>query len=298
MARDVVIEAEPLHGGINCPFAQQRVCNTDRCATPAPSTSPTPAPTPVPTYQPSKPIINVRGDDIITVEASRSGQYKDLGATCFDDVWGNLDKFVVSSGEVDLFTPGVYRIAYSCKNPAGYVSDPTIRQVHVKDDTCPTCTMASGKDGAVDVVVEASFPYVDAGAACSDNLDGAVAVRVRNSVDVEKTGVYTVTYSAVDRHGNVNDGTCKGSRKYVRKVTVEDNLKPIIALKYGGKLIHHGHVGANNPARNWSYLNAVLMAETSTSSAWLVGSAVVAVAGLALVAVAGRRSQRVVDVAV
>jgi len=291
MTRDVVIEAEPLHGGINCPFAQQRVCNTDRCATPAPSTSPTPAPTPVPTWQPSKPIINVVGNDIITVEASRTDKYNDQGATCFDDVWGNLNKYVVSSGAVNLYIPGIYRIAYVCKNPAGYVSDPTIRQVHVKDDTCPKCTITGGKN----VIVEASFPYLDAGATCSDNLDGAVAVSVRNSVDTEKPGIYTVTYSAVDRHGNKNDGTCKGSKPYIRKVTVQDTLKPIIALKYGGKLIHHGAVSARNPARKWSYLNmmAVLMAEESSSSVWIIASAIGAVVGVALVAVASRKKQQV-----
>jgi hypothetical protein len=313
----VVIEAEPLHGGRDCPFAQQRVCNTERCATPAPTQAPTPAPTPAPTYQPSKPVVNVRGGDVITVEAARVGDYTDAGATCTDDVWGNLDRAVESSGTVDLYTPGTYHIYYSCRNQAGYASDTTIRTVRVVDRTCPTCTMATA-NGGVNVVVEASFPYVDPGASCADTLDGAVAVTVTNPVNVERPGTYFVTYSATDRHGNRNDGaSCRGGGKqYVRRVKVVDTLKPVIALKMGAKLIHHGSVGDvsqsdvphANPVKDWGYMDLHdvrrRLAEreeeqeqqqgrtTAASTAgWAFGgAAVVGAVGIALVAVSRRRA--------
>jgi hypothetical protein len=92
------------------------------------------------------------------------------------------------------------------------------------------------------VTFEASFPYMDAGAVCQDNLRGVSDVVITNPVDIEKTGEYVVTYRARDAVGNWNDGTCKGSKRYLRTVHVVDTLKPIIALKYQNThLAHAGH---------------------------------------------------------
>jgi hypothetical protein len=81
------------------------------------------------------------------------------------------------------------------------------------------------------VTLEASFPYVDAGATCSDTVAGDLAdVIVHNTVDVDRTGEYLVTYRARDAAGNWNDGDCRGTNRYIRTVYVVDTLQPVISL--------------------------------------------------------------------
>jgi hypothetical protein len=143
------------------------------------------------------------------------------------------------------------------------------------------------------------------------------------NVDVESIGTYLVTYSASDAQGNV-------SPDYVRTVKVIDSLKPIIGLNFGdGKLAndpydsggpglggmgisgrgHRAHPAYGvkmeksgyadkegmylheNPAiHHFSFSNAGLMMEVASANVPTV-AAVACALGVALVAVAGRRSR-------
>lgn len=66
-----------------------------------------------------KPTITLNGSDV--VYAFLGEEYKDLGVTVTDNC-DNLTKKVVTSGEVDVFTPGSYDVTYKVSDVAGNVA--------------------------------------------------------------------------------------------------------------------------------------------------------------------------------
>lgn len=195
------------------------------------------------TASPHGPVCNVLDADHIDLDADRNMHYVDAGATCEDELDGNLNRWIRVSGNiVNLGVPGLYTIKYDCKNLAGVAAATCTREVHVQDLTCPTCELNLGPNR-----IEASFPYFDSGAVCKDTLDGQVSFIAESNVNVESTGTYFVTYRARDAAKNWNDGTpsashpsghvpmlgavtCKGAKEYVRTVIVVDTLSPVIGL--------------------------------------------------------------------
>jgi hypothetical protein len=251
-----------------------------------------------------KPIVTVIGFDLKTFEATTDGQYIDEGATCSDQVDGNIPENVEVGGDVvRLEVPKTYTVKYTCKDSQGNQAEPAYRKVVVRDTTCPTCTI----QGDASITREASFPYVDAGATCTDSLDGTLTARdTVSNVNVETTGTYFVTYSATD-HANNGFGVARPAGittqclSYVRTVTVKDTLRPVIALRYNGALIHtsdatdKGSNGQANPA-GVSATNPHFM-ESGAANNWLAAGALSAVAGV-LVATVGARRQAVTAVPV
>jgi len=197
----------------------------------------------------TKPVITIIGTDDMTFEANHDYNYIDDGATCSDRVDGWINENIEVSGDVvNLAKVGYYHIIYNCKDKNGNAAEPAVRTVLVQDTICPTCKIK----GSEKVTREASFPYVDAGAVCTDTLSGTVKVHVANNVNVERVGEYEVTYTAHDAVHNWNYGrpgayaVCrddgkfgsKGANTYTRFVVVEDTEKPVITLRYQGKLVH------------------------------------------------------------
>merc|ERR1712125_39917 len=163
----------------------------------------------------------------------------------------------VSGDVVNLSKIGTYKITYKCKDTAGNAADPLTRTVVVKDTTCPTCKLNGGKK-TQKVVREASFPYSDLGATCTDNIDGARPTKRTGTFNVETTGTYVLTYSASDKSGNtIGKGKCKHTTR--RTIVVKDTLNPVISLHFGGKKIHQ-----------------------STVNGWAMGAIASAVTGVAL----------------
>lgn len=259
---------------------QIEVCNTHQCQTKSPTpapTPPTPVPTPVPTPRPhSQPVINILDGDFPVVEAAKGATYVDPGATCFDSLDGNLNRMVkVSAPVVDLGNLKgksfvTYKLVYTCSNLEGVAAVAATRTVTVRDTKCPICKLLPGPS-----VIEASFPFVDAGAICTDDLDGSITnIHTINPVNVEATGTYFVTYRAKDTAGNFNDGEswqpnsiqCKTSHKYIRQIKVVDTLKPVLALKYKTNVIQIGdgtdisqsHTPERNPAGDMNVLKQKL----------------------------------------
>ena len=80
--------------------------------------------------------------------------------------------------------------------------------------------------GSADVTLEAtlsSTSWADPGASAADAYDGIVNVtRTEAGVDTHVTGVYTITWSAVDAHGNAGSVT--------RTITVVDTTPPTVEL--------------------------------------------------------------------
>merc|ERR1711988_876991 len=198
------------------------------------------------------PIIQILGSDQMTLEATHQGNYIDDGATCSDQVDGVISQNVEVSGDVvNLSRLVTYTITYNCKDSANNAAPPATRTVVVAQTSCPKCTV----HGQPEVEHEASFPYTDAGASCSDVIDGAVTTHCSSDnaawtaakgcidlVDVSITGVYNIVYTAQNTVGLWNNGAnCRGGAStYGRRVTVSDTLRPVITLRYKGAKVAQG----------------------------------------------------------
>merc|ERR1712188_47905 len=224
------------------------------------------------------PIIQILGSDQMTLEATHQGNYIDDGATCSDQVDGVISQKVEVSGDVvNLSKVGTYTITYNCKDSANNEAPAAQRTVVVAQTSCPKCTIFG--DAGADLTHDASFPYTDAGASCSDVIDGSVTTLCstnnaaaptgpapgygtypQNSealcadgaslVNVELTGDYTITYRAVNTVGLANDNdNCRGGKNtYTRKVMVRATLKPVITLKYSDSVVAQGLPGVSAEA--------------------------------------------------
>jgi hypothetical protein len=296
--RKLSVSQLALYNGKECPSEIARVCNTQVCPTPSPTTAPTKAPTPTPA---TTPIIHINNGDIITIEASPT-PYSDGGAICEDEYDGKLD--VTASGSVNSNTPGAYTITYSCVNHRGYGSRPATRRVIVRDNTCPVCHIVRGSGDAA--TAEAEFAYADQGAYFTDSVDGKITknIQVVGSVNTAKVGTYYLTYRVQDSAGNWNDGQCKGPNTCRRKVNVVDTLKPVIALKYGGKNFHVSQANDvsksdtphSNPAAK--YFNFMAETASSTNAFVMLGVAGLAVAGIVLASFAASKREESTEVPV
>jgi hypothetical protein len=200
------------------------------------------------------PIIQILGSDVMTLEATHQGNYIDDGATCSDQVDGVISQNVEVSGDVvNLSKVGTYTITYNCKDSANNAAPPATRTVVVAQTSCPKCTV----HGQLRVLHEASFPYTDAGASCSDVIDGPVTTHCESDnskwaadkgcdsnflIDISTTSVYMITYTAQNTVGLWNNGNnCRGGANiYTRKVTVSDTLRPVITLRYQGVKVAQG----------------------------------------------------------
>merc|ERR1711981_486099 len=218
------------------------------------------------------PIIQILGSDQMTLEATHQGNYIDDGATCSDQVDGVISQNVEVSGDVvNLSKVGTYTITYNCKDSANNEAPAAQRTVVVAQTSCPKCTMyGKHRTNSFDLTHEASFPYTDAGATCSDVIDGTVTTlcttsntgysgsdnsadlcgQGSNLVDVDTTGEYIIEYRAINTVGLANDdGNCRGGpNEYKRTVDVVDTLKPVITLRYSNTIVANGQPGVSSEA--------------------------------------------------
>jgi len=264
------------------------------------------------------PIIHVLGHQHMVLEATTQGNYVDDGAVCTDQIDGMISQNVEVSGDVvNLSKPGTYHIFYDCADSAGRIAHQRTRTVVVADCTCPTCDVFGDKIKTI----EASFPYTDSEKAnCTDSLWGSLDANVTsnwNTLNVEKTGEYLITYTVTDEFNHTNtlnqsttgnqpssycvassfcpnvDATSTHYRQHVRTIHVVDTLKPVIALKYDTTYFH-GDAATDtgvrevNPEVNpaTGHHGPIAMAELNKPAVngWLVGAVVSSVTGLAILA--------------
>jgi len=221
----------------------------------------------------AKPIITILEGDNDVYEATKEDNYVDAGATCQDEVDGNISQDVEVSGDVvNLARVGTYQIFYNCKDSAQNEADPATRTVVVEDTLCPQCTITADSKN---LDIEASFTFADdfndatnPTVSCTDELQASITpvattyattggVRgAEFTTEISKTvGTYFIEYVATDSVGNTNAGgnSCKigttvGGQEptdYTRTVVVRDTLKPVIKLSLGGDVIKTGAVGAS-----------------------------------------------------
>ncbi|MBQ4085847.1 MAG: DUF5011 domain-containing protein [Clostridia bacterium] len=104
----------------------------------------------------------------------------------------------VDASSLDFTTPGRYEITFTATDSFGNVSTATSLIV-IKADVAPPEFI-----GVRDLELFLGDTYdFTTGVTASDNRDGEVPFSVdTSSVDLSKTGTYTVTYTAADRAGN------------------------------------------------------------------------------------------------
>ena len=140
------------------------------------------------------PVLTLTGDATVIISAGTA--YTDAGATCTDDTDGAISP--ISSGTVDISTPGNYAISYSCTDTAGNAAAPVARTVLVADTTPPVLTLTGGTTSTIDLGTTYTAPV----ATCTDNVDGAISPVSSGTVDASTAGTYSISYSCTDTAGN------------------------------------------------------------------------------------------------
>ena len=150
----------------------------------------------------ANPELELFGGARVTREAGQA--WAEPGAAGHDARDGNLTASITVTGTVDMNTTGTYVLTYSVADAAGNEANAS-RTVTVVDTTHPVLTllgdanMSQAKDSA----------WVDPGATASDSLDGNLtsSITITGTVDVNTTGVYTLTYSVSDGASNEANAT-------------------------------------------------------------------------------------------
>jgi P2-related tail formation protein len=163
----------------------------------------------------TKPVVSEVTDKDTTVagqaEAGFSVEVKANGAVIGTGIAGEDGSFTVT---IPVQNAGT-KLGITAADDEGNVSKVT--EVTVKDTEKPTI------NGAVDRIVAIGKPFDTLnGVTAIDNLDGDLTSKiiVTGNVNHTKLGIYSLTYAVTDQSGN--------TAKVTRKITVVDNIKPII----------------------------------------------------------------------
>ena len=171
------------------------------------------------------PVITIIGDDRLTITVGST--YEDAGATCTDDT--DQAPTVTTSGTVDASNPGTYTVTYTCTDLSGNMATDT-RTVTVvaaetpADTTDPVITIIG--DDRLTITVGST--YEDAGATCTDETDGTLTPVVTGTVDTDRPGTYTITYTCTDLSGNMATDT--RTVTVVAAETPADTTDPVITI--------------------------------------------------------------------
>ena len=125
--------------------------------------------------------------------------YEEEGFTAFDDYDGDL------TDRVEVI-PGEKRITYRVTDSSGNSYEVT-RVVVYKDPHAPDLELHGDKE----ITLTEGDTFEDPGCYAYDNVDGDITdkVKVSCSVDTAVPGVYTISYTATDAHGNTATVTRK-----------------------------------------------------------------------------------------
>ena len=141
------------------------------------------------------PEISLLGGPAVTIECGT--QFNDPGATAKDEVDGDLTSKIKVFGRVDIRNTGTYQLIYSVTNTVGN-SVSVKREVTVKDTYAPIITLR----GQPKMRVPLGGRFVDPGVIVQDGCDGTIQAEVAGTVNMERVGTYTLTYTATDSAGN------------------------------------------------------------------------------------------------
>jgi len=169
--------------------------------------------------------------DPLIYEANRDDTYMDVMPICKDIIDDhNNDSPATTVGPcdpvnnvqlpqaVDMTVPDTYCLKYSCKDKVDNAAVPLSRYVIVQDTLCPTITM----QGNQLEFVEAGFPYEDAGATCTDDLDGNITVTVTGDNSVTTGDAWHAARNCAEIKTLGNLGNDKSGNFYITRVPSDD----------------------------------------------------------------------------
>ena len=184
----------------------------------------------VTTVDKTAPVITLSGGASVTHEALET--YTDAGVSA-TDVFDDKSLTVKSSGFVNNRITGSYTLTFTATDAAGNKAT-TTRLVSVVDTTVPAITVK----GSARVTHEAVTDYTDAGATALDKVSRTITPTVSGTVDVNKLGAYTITYTATDAANNTATST--------RVVTVKDTTAPTLSVTGGTYVTHEAATTYND----------------------------------------------------
>ncbi|TLS67300.1 HYR domain-containing protein [Mariprofundus erugo] len=149
----------------------------------------------------------------VTVEATAALTAVTLGSATASDL---VDGVVTATADqTGPFAPGVYTITWSATDAAGNTGTAT-QTVTVTDTTAPSVIAPA----AVTVEATGALTAVTLGSASASDLVDGVVTAIADQTGPFAPGVYTITWSATDAHGNVGTAT--------QTVTVTDTTAPSV----------------------------------------------------------------------
>jgi hypothetical protein len=163
---------------------------------------------------------------------------EDIGYACYDACSETTTTVAWMSGagctsnggadaEFNMLKPGTYYLKYSCADESGSTTSACRTFINV-DKTKPVITVleaANQNDGTFHIEASRDNNYVDAGATCSDMIDGNISQDVEVSGDVVNmaaVGTYIINYNCEDSAGQT-------AYPATRTVIVEDTTCPSCA---------------------------------------------------------------------
>ncbi len=114
---------------------------------------------------------------------------------------------------MDNKTVGTYELEYTTDIPYLYNKDSVTRIIHIKDSNAPTIKLTNK-----DITIYVGDTYVEPGYTAIDTYDGNITdkVKVKNNIDINIPGSYTIEYQVEDSSGN--------STVETRNVTVKEKI--------------------------------------------------------------------------
>ena len=148
------------------------------------------------------PTITLEGED--RIELQYGEEYTELGATAIDDVDGDVTSVLSITGSIDSTIYGEQYITYSATDKNGNTTQKE-RIVVVKESTPPELTLI----GDQRIFIKQHDAYVEPGYTALDNADGDISplVTIDGTVNPEKIGAYTLTYTSTDSSNNTTSVT-------------------------------------------------------------------------------------------
>jgi PKD repeat protein len=180
----------------------------------------------------TKPVLALIGNDSMTIDMCED--YKDSGATAFDNVNGNLTSQITtaSTPAFDNTLAGTYVWKFSVSDSSGNVAEANRVITILQDKTPPEIVFVDPEEDTIFTEVSVALGK-DSVAAFDCGSSTPMAVTKTGSVDINVVGAYELEYSAADKAGNI--------AKRKRVVMVEDKIVPVITLKGSGTVIVEVH---------------------------------------------------------
>lgn len=175
-----------------------------------------------------KPSITIPGDNPDTISLGDNWS-KPSDITAFDETDGDITSQITDSGSVNVNEEGSYQIVYKVKNSKGVEVAKTLTVVVINnggsDTEDPVITISGNNPDTITVGSSWNKPAVTA----NDNKDGDLTSSIisTGSVDNNKVGTYTITYTVSDKAGNE---ATKELIVVVEEESVTDTEDPVITI--------------------------------------------------------------------